>query len=124
MSDIKYVSVPNAYNKEPDGWREITEGEFAQSMFFTYHPVSHEYRQIIQGNEPVISAKMFNMHDGTGVAMSSDYWDKKVRYYAYGCQHEWGGKLTDEEKNVKLFRCDHVYKCKKCGFFQVVDSSD
>ena len=54
MSDIKYVSVPNAYNKEPDGWREITEGEFAQSMFFTYHPVSHEYRQIIQGDKFIV----------------------------------------------------------------------
>jgi len=114
MTDIKYKQ--GDFNEIPAGWREINEGQFAQSMFFTYTPVAHEYRQIFPPGEPhVLDIKMFHMHDGTGFAMYSDYWGKKVRYFAFGCEHEWGGKLTDAEKAITVYNC--TSKCKKCGYF-------
>lgn len=127
MSIKSIQAPPGHYNKAPAGWREITEGEFAQSSFFTYGFTGIEHRQILNWPEPkapMLSAQMYHMHDGTGFAMVNDYWGKKLRYFAFGCVHEWGGELTEAEKAVQVFNCTTKYKCKKCGYFQQVDSSD
>jgi hypothetical protein len=122
-------------NYAPKGWREITEKEFSQSLFFTYTPVAIEYRQLTcdyDGNKLnekyMLAVKMFMMHDGTGVAISADYWEGKLRFFAFGCQHEYreyGREYATEHKlPYEGGRCMHNYHCKKCSDVMIHDSSD
>ena len=108
--------------------KEMTEKEFAQSMFFTYTPDYHFYRQINRveklplGLAPGPKGGGLHVHcyvffDKTGIAFASDYWAGKVRYFHFAvCEHEF------TEKNIG--RCLHKYTCVKCGFNKEVDSSD
>jgi hypothetical protein len=127
MSIERIQPASGQYNKAPTGFREITEGDFAQSAFFTYGFMGVEHRQILnwpQPKAPMLHAHMYHLHDGTGFAMVNDYWGKKVRYFVFGCEHEWGGELTEAEKSVPVYNCTTKYKCKLCGYFQQIDSSD
>lgn len=109
------------YNAAPLGLREITEAEFAQSDYWIYSPVKEEFRQIMrypEGVEPIKGLqgiRMYWMHDGHGWGMYHDYWAKKIRYFRFGCEHEW----TDK----KIGNCLHLYTCSKCGKKKEVDSS-
>ena len=112
------------FNDAPDLWREIFEKEFAQSKFFSYTPEKIEFRQIhIKGikskNDKMIEAHMFHFHDGTGVALSNDFWKGKVSYFAFGCNHDF-----EEKPRAGLFNCQHYLVCKKCGYGHITDSSD
>jgi len=103
------------FNDAPPGWRRYSEKEFAQSMFFSYTPTSTEYRQIIIGDK-MISAQLFFYHDGTGIAMSSDFWAGKVFYFAFGCDHDYVEKAVGN--------CQHYRRCSKCEHSETLDSSD
>ena len=117
-------------NDFPEGWREITSEEFAQSDFFMYSPTHIEYRQMYDKNvpsKPMTAAKLFHFHDGTGIAMSQDYWNKKVLYFKFGCDHKYN-ELSRQECGTRGFQhhgmCWHVYECAECGNIMSQDSSD
>lgn len=122
-----YVDNPRRYNTLPDGWRSLTQKEFAQSSFFTYSPEWFDYIQaVVPGMGPTFQGiRLFYMHDRTGYAIVADYWKGKVYAFAFGCDHEWGGTLTPQEDAARpRGRCLHTEKCKKCGYVWSYDSSD
>lgn len=111
------------YNKVPDGWREITEEQFAQGQFFTYEAEAVEFRQFHpspikdEKGHPLLDARLWHYWDGTGIGMMHDFWAGKVRFFAFGCDH-------DFEHIRNEGRCLNRYKCKKCGHENLIDSSD
>jgi len=117
-------------NDFPDGWREIDVGEFAQSKFFTYSPTHVEYRQMHDSKVPsfsMVAARLFHFHDGTGIAMSNEWWDKKVRYFKFGCNHKYNELSRKESERRGIGHhgmCWHVYECSKCQHIMSTDSSD
>jgi len=126
------MSAFHPKNTAPAGFREITEEEFAKSRFFIYGPKeAPEYRQM-RGTEEgeefpkMLSAYLYHMFDGTGFAMSSDYWAGKIRYFAFGCDHKYVGLSPAQSalEGIKHYgmHC-HVSKCVKCGHVHQVDSS-
>jgi hypothetical protein len=130
--DDEYIGVANEFNHAPEGWREITEKEFAQSLFFSYAPDKTDHRQIFYINGkpidgPCISAFLYYFYDGTGVALSNDFWGGKVHYYHFGCEHNYVEISVQECQKRGIFHagnCYHVSECSKCGRIDSVDSSD
>lgn len=115
------------FNDAPAGWREVTEGEIAQSLFASYAPVGREFRQIRTDNEPYLSVTLFFMHDGTGVGMAFDYWGKRVRWFRFGCAHTYTELSSDACRARGIYhagRCYHVSECTTCHYVNAVDSSD
>jgi hypothetical protein len=128
--------------------KEITEADFAQSIFFTYHPIFIGYKQIMPdrlvaaGLQPelntakqpcMMAIHYFVFHNGTGIAMSRDYWSKKVRYFSFFlCKHTLRAPTEEEMRPVaqggkgypRPAMCFHVGVCTKCGYVEAVDSSD
>lgn len=121
-----------AYNDLPPGWRQITSEELMNdTRFRSYTPSHTEFRQITRdkdGNHKgfYLTVRMFHFEDGTGVAFASKMFanDPEIRYFAFGCEHEWGGEMSAEEKSQCSGNQMHGYKCKLCGHFEVHDSSD
>jgi len=115
-------------NDFPEGWREISSEEFARCQFFTYSPTHIEYRQMQDDDHRTsTSAKLFHFADGTGVAMSSDFWGKKVIYYKFGCDHKYVELSRSESESSGIQHrgmCWHVYRCAKCENIMSTDSSD
>ncbi|KVO65029.1 hypothetical protein WJ95_20280 [Burkholderia ubonensis] len=95
----------------PNGWTEITWEEFAKSKFFWYTPIATGWLRTTIGN-----ARLFFMHDRVSFAMIGDHSGGTVKVFQFGCKH------VMESKNVS--NCLHRYTCTKCGFSEVVDSSD
>jgi hypothetical protein len=64
-------------------------------------------------------------HDGTGTAVTSDYWAKSLKFFKFGCVHEYGA-ATDEllRRIIRLTAGEHASYCQKCGHLSIVDSSD
>jgi hypothetical protein len=122
-------------NAFPEGWREIPVGEFARSNFFTYSSTFIEYRQMygklpngtICHNSGMTAAKLFHYNDGTGIAMSNDFWGEEIHYYKFGCDHKYN-ELGMNEAKERGFQhhgmCWHVYECATCGHVMSTDSSD
>lgn len=117
------------YNTAPANFREITEQEFSQGLFFHYAPERIEYRQLmnVPGEKYALSVWLYTFHDGTGHGFANDYWAGKVRYFAFGCDHTYR-ELTPaaaEAKGVGHYgRCWHVTECTQCGHINSYDSSD
>lgn len=94
------------YNDAPPGWREITEADFVKGMFFTHDPQKIEFRQLMnaeirsEDGAPLIDARLYFFHDGTGVALMSDFWAGKLRYFAFGCDHKWREVYGDEARKL------------------------
>lgn len=112
------------FNAVPDGWREITEKEFAKGPFFMECAEFYEFRQFhpspvkdATDKHWLLDAKLWFYHAGHGVGMMHDFWAEKVRYFAFGCDHDY--KHAGNEG-----RCLNRYKCEKCGDVMVLDSSD
>jgi hypothetical protein len=121
------------FNVAPEGWREISVEEFARSHFFIYSFDKYEYRQIrrlADGSEiegPMLAVGLFHMHDNTGYGIRNDWWEEKVFYYKFGCEHEYKGLSQEEcrKRGIAHFgRCYHVSECGVCGYVLSVDSSD
>lgn len=124
------------FNEIPVGFRKITEAEFATSIFFKHSPSHIEYRQIHvpvghelcdKGKARIIICRIFWFFDKTGIAISNDYWAKKVEYFACGCNHTYQELSQDECKANKISHygmCYHVYRCSVCGYVTAYDSSD
>jgi hypothetical protein len=114
------------YNSLPPNWAEITEKEFSQSNFFSYTPEFVEFRQApLDGTFTGIH--LFHFFDGTGVALTRDYWKGTVRYFKFAaCEHslvELSGEDCRAAGIHHAGNCYHVYRCTKCGFVQSMDSS-
>jgi len=128
-SQEEIVKHYGGYNDSPPNFKEITEKEFAQSHFFTYDPEATDYRQItdMPNEKTTLAVKLFFFHDGSGVGMSSDYWEGKVRYFSFDlCEHEYEELTAEMARELGLMHhgmCWHVIKCRKCGHTQSYDSS-
>lgn len=103
----------------PNDWREISEREFAQGQFRIFGRV--------KGIENRFNATLFWFYDGTGVAITTEYWQGRVKYYAFGCDHKYV-ELTPEESKLRgiehFGRCYHVDECSTCKKISTRDSSD
>lgn len=102
-------------NDFPPGWREMPEKEAAQSAFFGESTQLVEFRQMFRAGstEPVQEARLFFLPDDTGFALVSDFWGGKVRFFRFGCEHEF------------QHQPDGSGVCRHCGFVQLRrDSSD
>lgn len=103
------------YNDAPKGWRQITEAEFARSIFFSHDPQKTETRQIlrVEGKQAsaMIPARLYWFWDKTGIAIVNDFWKRSVTYYAFGCDHE----LVRAEKSPFPGNPDAL-RCTKCDF--------
>jgi hypothetical protein len=112
--------------ERPDNFREISEKEFAQSLFFSENPVATEVRifPLREGETPSCFTLSY-MVDGTGFTMHRDYWAGKIRFFTFGCAHSWGPVPSDHpSRSFRLGQCERVMYCTKCEYWHVVDSSD
>lgn len=130
------------YNDFPPNWRRITADEFAKSNFFHYGPRYMGHRQMCRPAEHMtdghmLEATLFFFDDHTGVAMESyrplrtDFTkpapEAEVRFYAFGCDHQYREMSMDECRTEGLMHhghCWHVFLCEKCGQTKAHDSSD
>lgn len=126
----KHEEVWGGYNDFPPNWHEITEEQFVKSRFFIFGIDGTETRQMMihpdgTRQREYVSARLFFMHDNTGVAIAGDYWSGKLKFYAFGCKHEWGD-ATEElaARNRRLESTERALFCTKCKHFQIIDSSD
>jgi hypothetical protein len=103
------------YNDPPVNLKEIAEADFAKSQFHSYTFTHVEFRQMILKddlspakltNGKMVQAKLFWFSDDTGVAISADSWKGKVRYFAFGCNHDVDAKTFSSGCNLP---------CKKCN---------
>lgn len=95
----------------PHGWTEITWDKLAKSQFFRYAPIATGWSRTKLGD-----ARLFFMHDQIGYALIGDYHAGTVKVFRFGCEHAM--------KSETVGNCLHRYTCTKCGFSEVVDSSD
>lgn len=134
---LTYTNLPEnhfmahvRYNDLPPGWRELTEEEFAKSQFGRYSPNYFGYKQIFtteNGQQKFLPIHWLSYVDGTGLAIHTDYWKGKVRYFFFGCDHDYKGLSQQECRERGIYhagRCYHVAECQKCKFINAVDSSD
>lgn len=130
------MAHPN--NTAPEGFREVTESEFAQNLSSVAIKGSQEYKQLttdFAGHkfDVMIRVYLFTFYDGTGVGMETVYnygggdgGNFSLRYYAFGCDHSFEEiSVTDcKARDISHYGmfC-HVYECSKCGRLEQVDSS-
>ena len=127
MSREEFKKKYGSFNDAPPNFKEISESEFAQSMFWTYSPDYTDHRQITDFEKQCLSVKLYWFYDGNGFGMARDYYGGKVRYFRfYACEHNFRELSVSEsrEKGLPHFgNCYHVMECRKCGFIQSYDSS-
>ena len=108
--------------------REVTEEEISRSMLGMYTP---EYIGYISNIEHKDYKHYINMHvyifwDRTGIGMYADYRNRKLRWFKFGCKHDYK-ELTPSESNAKGIQHFgtfwHVKECRICGFISSYDSS-
>lgn len=122
------------YNDFPENWREIDSSEFAYKLV-TFSANKQEFRQLINPDRPMdisLNAMLFHFHDNTGLAISYEtIFDKKTykanhiaRFYAFGCKHEFVHLPWDHQKLGPQMPNQRAWKCSKCDYIEVIDSSD
>ena len=116
------------FNDRPEGLREATQDEIAKGHFLDRSPDMLEYRQMHHPTNhngwPLQPIWLYFLWDNTGYGITYDYWKGTIQWWLFGCEHEWGGELTAQEKSYLTANTHHPYKCKKCGHFHYTDSSD
>ena len=118
------------FNQAPANFKEVDEEWLARhSTFRTYGFRYHWYQQIMNlpDEKYTLSIHCFGSEDGTGFAISTNYWAGKIRYFSFaGCEHEFRTPTREEcaEHHDYPGNCYHVYICDKCGYWYSVDSSD
>jgi hypothetical protein len=131
------------FNLAPSGLKEISEKEYAQSMFFSYTPEFMSYKQILEfpvdcdastvskweariKKSGCLQMHLFHFHDGTGIGLSADFWAGKISYFRFGCKHSYRELSVEECLDRKIFHggaCYHVSECSLCKYVNAVDSS-
>jgi len=130
----------NDYNTAPHNLRRISEKDFVQGGFFRFCLEKPQFKQVhvrsetdlttdsdYSKNTKVISMTLFYFPDNTGIAISSDYWEGKVEYYAFGCNHKYRDISQEECHKRGIYHggsCYAVSECEECHDMKVVDSSD
>jgi hypothetical protein len=88
------------YNYPPEGWREVSETEFARA-FFQFISDRQEYRQLYRFPKDeyrfqkggLVSARLFWFYEEPlGVAMEDDVLsseESKIRYFKFGTEESW-----------------------------------
>lgn len=123
----EHIAKYGRFNDAPPGFKEITKADIARSLFATHSPVCREYRQIMGFEKTALSVTLYYMHDGTGYGMSFDYWNSKVRWFRFGCEHQYHELTMEECRKRNIYhagRCWHVRECTLCGHINAVDTSD
>lgn len=113
-------------NQPPKGWESITEQEMTENIFMMYAPDFIEYRQITIGAES-FPVWLYYYFDGTGIGIRTDYWNKKMKFWRFGCRHIYRELTQKECARRKIFHggnCYHVEECEVCKFINVYDSGD
>lgn len=117
-------------HKLPDNFRIIDEEAFSRSNFFV------TVLKRVGFAQGTVNGKAYDWYlyylncDGTpdeGFAIARDYWEKKVVYARFGCDHQWRGVTQQEchERNIlHMGRCYTVRECTLCGKIEGIDSSD
>jgi len=131
---VKLEKLHGGYNDFPPGWVEIGEKDVLnERTFFLYSPEVIEHRQMFAKDErgigrgACLTARLYHFHDGTGIAMSEDYDKNVIRWFRFGCVHEWRSVTPQECSKRGIYhapRCYSVSECKKCGHIKSIDSSD
>jgi len=128
-----------SFNDMPPNWEEITESEFI--WLFNVKPANRKqyYRQVVlptvKGHyshsvvpdyKATCSVFFWVFPDFSGVGFITHYNGAATRsredaYFAQWfkfkwCEHEW--------ETLVSRMCYHEYRCTKCGYKEVVDSSD
>lgn len=119
------------YNEIPENFREISANEFARKMLH-YSSVKNEGRQLHGLHEYVTNAHLWFYHDGTGIAITYEniktdtypFYENVAKFYAFGCDHQYKRIPWDRETMGPQFNCNNAYQCIKCGYIQILDSSD
>lgn len=93
------------YNDPPVNLKPMTEPDFAKSGFRSQDLHAIEFRQMFVDGK-MVEARLFWFADGTGVAISSDYWEGKISYYSFGCNHHF---------ESKTFEADRKQHCSVCN---------
>jgi len=126
--DAAHKAKWGGFNDRPEGLREVTPAEIAKGHWLGQHVQFMEYRQMKHQSTangwPLQEIMLYFLDDNTGYGLSYDYWNETVQWWLFGCEHEWGGELTAEERSHLTTSTHHPYKCKKCGHFHYTDSSD
>lgn len=120
------------HNHPPPNLREVDEAEIVQrSPFLSYHHDFETYKQVLAdkpgGGQEWLSLHLLLYHDGTGIGMTKDHQNKRVRWFRFGCEHTYRGldqKECAERGIYHAGRCYHVSECTKCHHVRAVDSSD
>ncbi len=111
------------YNDPPQNFKELTEEQFAQSGFHGARITHVEFRQMLVNDDmspgklsrgKLIQARLFWFDDDTGVAISSDYWKGKVRYFSFGCNHSLLDFNVSNLDVVRQYKQGMTYHCNKC----------
>jgi hypothetical protein len=124
--------MTNHFNDFPENWREISAEEFAYKLT-NYPSIKQEYRQMFNSESMTIelstNAKLFHFADNSGLAIgyktihNEDFSIKRIaKFYAFGCKHNF---IYQPWKRVGFQKLNqHTQRCTKCGFTEVIDSSD
>lgn len=122
--------MPDGEHRPPAGFREISERAFAESRFFTHQFIRTEYRQLyFKDGRYAYAVRLFYFADHTGVAMTdrSRQGYGKVRFFAFGCEHDYRELTEDEARDRHLpfysGLCCHNLYCDKCGHYDQFDST-
>lgn len=107
-----------SYNDPPVNMKEITEADFAKSGFINASIVAMEYRQAYVMDDlkaddkcrKMMQLRMFWFADDTGIAMTTDYYKGKVRYFTFGCNHRFESKTFMTGKSYPCLNCKTVIK--------------
>lgn len=116
-----------ASNQFPFGWRAIDEKALSHSLFFYYFPTMIERRLLHPEGEQSFEAFLYWFHDKSGIAFSRDYWKGTVKYFAFGCPHQYVELSKEECETRGIYHagnCYHVEECKLCKGLSSRDSSD
>lgn len=127
-----FKDVLGGYNDPLPNMVELTEKEFAKASLLSYPEQLVDYRQIVHpsingGKMLGITFFVTNRKDMSGWAISTDYWQGKVRFFKFAaCQHKFRESGPEDwAKGIAKSRmCYHVSVCEKCGYVSEIDSSD
>ena len=111
VDSININPLVDSVFKSLAGFRLVDEAWIAQNTG-VYSPVLMDHRTIDRRNWT-----LFFLQDGTGWGLCQLYWEKRVLWCAFGCDH-------DMVFVQNLGRCYNQYRCSKCGYEESIDSSD
>ena len=109
------------FNAAPPNLKEVTEEHVVVNTYFlTYSPTARTFRQIRLDGEPYLSMTLLIYHDRSGVGLVRDYWQKRVRWFTFGCDHKYKEISRPAGHRSGL----HTDECTICGYKNTYDTSD